>query len=176
MYLHERALRRSTEPPPANCRMLVRKGHEQSLAEELKSIIDQQLDKHLPKSGLGKAFRYANNQWASFIRYLDDGRIEIDNNLIENSIRPTKLGLKNYLFIGSADAGSTSAIFYTLISNCKNLEIDPERYLATVLTRMTSKTTIEEAEELTPESLAEQIKADQPVPIKHETERHQQAA
>ena len=56
--------------------------------------------------------------------------MDIDNNKIENAIRPAKLGLKNYLFFGSAEAGKSSALIYTLLANCKAEGIDPERYLA----------------------------------------------
>jgi transposase/uncharacterized coiled-coil protein SlyX len=167
LYLYERALRRPNEPPP-DCRFLVRHGHQKKIVTELKQIIEKESGKHLPKTNLGKAFTYAANQWQAFVRYLDDGRMEIDNNLIENAIRPAKLGLKNYLFIGSAEAGRTSAMMYTLIANCKLHKIDPERYLAEVFRRLTSETTVEQARELTPAKLADEIRAKQPVPLKFE--------
>jgi hypothetical protein len=171
LYRYERPLLRQGEPPPSDCRLLVRKGHQQQYVEQLKSLIDTEREKHLPKSALGEAFTYACNQWDSFKAYLEDGRLEIDNNLIENAIRPSKLGIKNYLFIGSAKAGDSSALIYTLIANCKVAGIDPERYLATVLERVTLNTTPEQAEQLTPAMLAEEIKANQPVPIKSEQSR-----
>src|SRR5690606_13895181 len=67
----------------------------------------------LPKSKLGRAIRYALKEWSKLEVYLGDGRVEIDNNLVENAIRPTKLGAKNWLFIGCREAGRKAAILYT---------------------------------------------------------------
>ncbi|MFT4176009.1 MAG: IS66 family transposase [Luteolibacter sp.] len=90
----------------------------------------------LPKSLLGRALTYALNQWRHLEPWLTDGRIEIDNNLVENAIRPTKLGAKNWLFIGREAAGQKSAILYTIVENCRRLGIDPRNYLTDVLTRL----------------------------------------
>ncbi len=72
--------------------------------------------------------------------YLKDGRIEIDNNLVENAIRPTAIGKKNWLFIGEAEAGQRSAIVYTVIENCRRRGLDPFAYLRDVLTRLPNMT------------------------------------
>jgi hypothetical protein len=90
----------------------------------------------LPKSLLGKAITYALNQWPHLETYLRDGRVEIDNNLCENAIRPTKLGAKNWLFIGREASGEKTAILYTIIENCRRERIDPREYLEDVLTRL----------------------------------------
>jgi hypothetical protein len=90
----------------------------------------------LPKSMLGKAISYALKQWRNLEVYLGDGRIEIDNNLVENAIRPTKLGAKNWLFIGCREAGQKAAILYTIVENCRRLGIDTREYLEDVLTRL----------------------------------------
>ncbi len=71
-----------------------------------------------------------NGQWGDFVSYLDDGRIEIDNNLCEHAVRPTKLGQKNHMFFGSTEAGTANALLYTLVRNCRVHDIDPEIYLA----------------------------------------------
>jgi len=73
--------------------------------------------------------------------YLDDGRVEIDNNLVENAIRPTALGKKNWLFVGEAGAGQRDAILYSIIEACRRRKIDPYAYLRDVLTRLPSMTT-----------------------------------
>ena len=73
---------------------------------------------------------------ANLQTHLTDGRVEIDNNLIENAIRPTKLGAKNWLFIGTEHAGEKSAILYTLVENCRRLGINPRDYFEDVLTRL----------------------------------------
>jgi transposase len=83
----------------------------------------------LPKSPLGKAIDYALGQWPKLERCLMDGSLEIDNNLIENGIRPTKLGAKNWLFMGSEAAGQTNAIWFTLIESCRRRKLDPWKYL-----------------------------------------------
>ena len=68
---------------------------------------------------VGIALVYALGQWRTLDVYLDDGRVEIDNNLVENAIRPTALGKRNWLFIGDADAGTRGAIIYTIIESCR---------------------------------------------------------
>ena len=74
---------------------------------------------HLPQSLLGQAVDYTLGQWSTLEVYLQDGRIEIDNNLVENAIRPTAVGKKNWLFIGEAGAGQRGAIIYTVIETCR---------------------------------------------------------
>jgi transposase len=92
--------------------------------------------RHLPQSLLANAIDYALGQWATLQVYLNDGRVEIDNNLVENAIRPTAIGKKNWLFVGEADAGERSAIIYTIIESCRRRGIDPYGYLRQVLTRL----------------------------------------
>ena len=74
---------------------------------------------------------------------------EIDNNLVENAIRPTKLGAKNWSFIGAEHAGEKSAIIYTLVENCRRLGIDPRDYLEDIITRLPAMKA-EEAASITP--------------------------
>jgi len=69
-------------------------------------------------------------------RYLQDGRLEIDNNLTENAIRPSAVGKKNWLFIGHPDAGWRSAVIYSVIVSCRRRGIDPWEYVRDVLTRL----------------------------------------
>jgi hypothetical protein len=109
--------------------------------------------KHLPQSLLGSAIDYALGQWRTFDVYLSDGRVEIDNNLVENAIRPTALGKKNWLFIGDADAGERGAIIYTLIESCWRRGIDPYAYLKDVLTRL-PKMTNHQIHQVTPAAWA----------------------
>jgi transposase len=89
---------------------------------------------------------------------------QIDNNLTENLIRPSKLGFKNYLFFCSAGAGSGSALIYTLIANCRVQGLDPERYFAEAMPRLSPDTTTEQAAEPTPAKLAPLIRQLQPRP------------
>jgi transposase len=92
--------------------------------------------RHLPQSPLGQAITYTLNQWEGLQVFLKDGRVEVDNNLVENAIRPTAVGKKNWLFIGEAEAGQRSAILFTIIENCRRLGINPFEYLRDVLTRL----------------------------------------
>ena len=102
----------------------------------------------LPKSNMGKAIDYALEQWSSLLFYLDDGRLEIDNNLVENAI-----GKKNWLFIGEANAGERGAIIYTIIESCRRREIDPYEYMRDVFTRLPNSTNWQ-VKDLTPEAWA----------------------
>ena len=100
---------------------------------------------------MGGAIDYALSQWPTLEVYLDDGRVELDNNLVENAIRPTAIGKKNWLFIGDADAGQRSAIIYTVIENCRRRGLDPFAYLREVLTRLPNMTN-RQIPEVTPQA------------------------
>ena len=78
-----------------------------------------------------QAIRYALGNWTALVRYADDGRLEIDNNRAENTLRGVALGRKNWLFAGSDTGGERAAVVYSLIETCKLNGIDPEAYLPT---------------------------------------------
>ena len=80
--------------------------------------------------------RYGLSRWAALTRYINNGRIEIDNNAAERSIRGIALGRKNYLFAGSDNSGIRAAAIYSLIETCKLNAIDPEAYLRDILARI----------------------------------------
>lgn len=90
--------------------------------------------RHLPQSPLGTAIDYTLGLWPTLEVYLTNGRVEINNNLVENAIRPTAIGKKNWLFIGGADAGERRAIVYTVMKCCCRRGINPIAYLRDVLT------------------------------------------
>jgi transposase len=94
----------------------------------------------LPQSTLGKAVRYLLNEYTALIGYLQDGRFEIDSNLVENDVRPSAVGKKRWLFIGHPDAGWRSAVIYTIIQSCRRYGINPQEYLTDVLQRLPSMT------------------------------------
>ena len=85
--------------------------------------------KVLPKSKIGQAFQYTINRWDSLSNYFMDGNLEIDNNLIENAIRPIAIGRKNYLFAGSHDAAQRAAVIYTFFGFCKKHNVNPTEWL-----------------------------------------------
>ena len=107
----------------------------------------------LPRSLMGKAIDYALSQWPSLLTFVEDGRLEIDNNLVENAIRPTAIGKKNWLFIGDGSAGERSAIIYTVIECCRRRGLDPFAYLREVFTRLPLMTNWQ-VKNLTPEAWA----------------------
>jgi hypothetical protein len=107
--------------------------------------------RYLPQSLLGGAMDYALGQWPTLEVYLKDGQVELDNNLVENAIRPTAIGKKNWLFIGDANAGQRSAIIYTVIENCRRRGLDPFAYLRDVLTRLPNMTN-RQIPEVTPQA------------------------
>ena len=110
--------------------------------------------KHRPQSSMGNALTYGLNHWATFARYLEDGHFEIDNNLVENAVRPVKLGLKNWLFFGSKESGHHGAAIYTLVANCRRHGVPVEAYLRELLTAMPGVTDPEIIATLTPARIA----------------------
>jgi transposase len=90
----------------------------------------------LPRSAIGQAIAYTLNLWPRLIRYIEDGRFEIDNNLVENSIRPVALGRKNYLFAGSHEGAKRAAMIYSFLGTCKKNYVEPFTWLRDVLTRI----------------------------------------
>lgn len=89
-----------------------------------------------PQSSIGQAIAYTLNLWTKLKAYIDDGKYEIDNNLIENAIRPLALGRKNYLFAGSHKAAQHAAMFYSFFATCKINNIEPQAWLTDVLNRI----------------------------------------
>jgi len=89
-----------------------------------------------PQSAIGKAIAYTINLWPKLKAYIDDGKYEIDNNLIENAIRPLALGRKNYLFAGSHKAAQYAAMFYSFFATCKINNVEPLAWLTDVLNRI----------------------------------------
>ncbi len=88
------------------------------------------------KTAMGKAITYAYTRWDNMMRYLDDGRIHIDNNLAENAIRPITLGRKNYLFCGNHAAAENMAVVCSLLATCKAHNVNPRDYLNDIISRI----------------------------------------
>jgi hypothetical protein len=134
LYLIERVAREKNLQPPE--RHALREEKSRPILEALYPLLEGTQAKVLPKSPLGKAIGYALNEWEALKRFLEDGRLEIDNNLTENAIRPTAVGKKNWLFIGHPDAGWRSAVIYSIIVSCRRRGIEPWEYLKDVFTRL----------------------------------------
>lgn len=106
------------------------------LLKELGSWLQQQYVQVLPKSAIGKAIAYSLERWERLSAYIHDGKLNIDNNPVENSIRPVALGRKNYLFAGSHEAAKRSGMLYSLLGTCKMHGIEPYTWLKDVLHRI----------------------------------------
>ena len=134
-------------------RRAVRNERSRPLLESLKQWLEETLVKLSRKSDTAMAVRYALARWEALMRYCDDGRLEIDNNAAERSLRAVALGRKNYLFAGSDRGGESAAAMYSLIGTAKLNGIDPEGYLRDLLSRI-AEHPINRIEELLPWNLA----------------------
>ena len=103
------------------------------LMNELGKTIAQMYKTTVPKSPIGIALTYAVNRWDNLLNYLNDGSLEIDNNWVENAIRPNALGRKNYLFAGSHEGAKRAAMFYSFFGTCKKNNVNPYQWLKRVL-------------------------------------------
>ncbi len=103
------------------------------ICNQLGKWIANEYKNTLPKSAMGKAMGYCLTRWDNLIAYLHDGALEIDNNLVENAIRPVALGRKNYLFAGSHKAAQNAAMIYSFFATCKKHNINPYQWLYNVL-------------------------------------------
>lgn len=101
--------------------------------QELKQWMDQEYGQVPPKSSIGKALGYTLKLWSRLSRYTENGAWHIDNNLVENSIRPVALGRKNYLFAGSHDAAQWAAMMYSFLGSCKLNGVEPFQWLKNTL-------------------------------------------
>ena len=104
--------------------------------EEVHAWLVEYAPQVAPKSNLGRAISYALSHWKALIVYIQDGRLEIDNNRSERCVKGVVLGRKNYLFMGSPRGGEAAATIYSLIETCKQNDVDPLAYLADVLARI----------------------------------------
>jgi transposase len=123
------------------------------ILEAFKNWLDTHLTKTYPHSKIYEAIRYSLGNWDYLNNYLKDGRIEIDNNLLENAIRPFALGRKNWLFSSSPQGAKAGAIFYSLIETCKANNIEPFKYLCTMLHRIRDCQTDEAYQTLLPHNI-----------------------
>jgi len=148
LYRWEEQLRQSRAGPGG--REALRGSHSRMVMDRLKRALEKLKPRYLPKSLMGQALGYASNQWPLLERFLEHGQVEIDNNLVENSIRPTAIGKKNWMFFGSAEAGRRNAAIYTLIQNCRMHGVEPHSYLKDLLERLPTMTNQDNLDLLTP--------------------------
>ena len=106
------------------------------ILNEIKTWLNENQLQVTPKSPIGKAISYMNVRWHKLILFATDGILEIDNNLVENAIRPIALGRKNYLFAGSHESATRAGIIYSFITCCKKNNINPYTWLEETLTKL----------------------------------------
>jgi len=143
----------------AELRKAVRQEKARPLVEALKAWCQAKLSEVSGKSMIADAIRYALNQWDGLVRFLDDGRIEIDSNAVERSMRPIALNRKNALFAGHDEGGETWAVMASLIETCKLNAVNPTAYLTDVLTKLVNNWPNGRLAELTPWAWAADNKA-----------------
>ena len=137
-----------------------RQKHALPITEEMRTWLDEVLPQIVPSSATGKALSYLHSEWDMLIRYLDDGRLEIDNNGAENAIRPFVLGRKNWLFSASVKGVKSSANLYSLIETAKANSLEPYAYLRYVFTELPKAETVDAIEALLPGNIdKDQIRA-----------------
>jgi transposase len=135
---------------PADERRTVRSQRAQPVVDDLKIWFETKLALVSQKSTVAEAIRYALSRWGGLCRFLDDGHIEIDSNVVERAIRPLALNRKNALFAGSDGGGEHWAIHASLIETCKLNGVDPQAYLADILARLVEGHPINRLDELLP--------------------------
>ena len=160
LYQVEATLREQQAGP--QLRAAVRSSHSRPVVQRFERALIRLRSsrRHLPQSLLGQAIDYALGQWTTLSLFLESGQLEIDNNLVENAIRPTAVGKKNWLFVGEAGAGQRGAIIYTIVETCRRRSIDPCAYLRDVLSRLPQMTN-HQIPEITPEAWAKSHRTSQ---------------
>jgi transposase len=136
---------------PAEARLAARREHSRPIVDALKTWLSAQLERISGKSSLAEAIRYALRHWDGLGLFLDDGRVELDTNTVERSIRPIVLGKKNSLFAGSDGGARHWAIAASLINTAKLHAVEPFAYLKDVLERVvTGRTKTHQLDNLLP--------------------------
>ena len=130
------AVEKEARYKPAEERVALRQDKAKQVFDDLEAWLSLQLPKISGKSTLAAAIRYALGRMPKARAYLENGKLELDNNICERSIRPVTLGRKNYLFMGSKGGGDAAAIAYTLVETCRMNSVDPEAWLRWVLARV----------------------------------------
>lgn len=120
----------------ADARRVLRAGEAETVLDKIEAYLAKLARKMLPKSSLAKAVNYARNQWQGLRRYTEDGRLSIDNNVSERTLRHQAVGRKNWLFLGSEAAGPRAAVLYTILAGAKRHRIEPWAYVRDLLLRL----------------------------------------
>jgi transposase len=123
----------------AEQRLQQRQAQAVPVLEKIKEQLEHLVLTLTPKNPLAQAAAYTLKRWSKLTIYTQNGQLEIDNNLVENSIRPVAVGRKNYLFAGSHESAQRAAVAYTILAACKSAGINPTTYLADVLRQLPTR-------------------------------------
>jgi transposase len=126
-------------------RLALRQREAVPILDRIEAKLDELTGRVLPKSAPGQAVTYARNQWAALRRYTGDGRLTIDNNVSERTLRLQAIGRKNWEFLGSAEAGPRAAVLFTIPAGAKRHHLEPWAYLRDVLLRLSAGETDRES-------------------------------
>ncbi len=137
---------------PADVRYSRRQQDSKEIIIKLRKWLDETRPQVAPKLALGKALHYLDHQWSRLVVYLDDGRYSIDNNMVENVIRPFAIGRKNWLFSSSVHGAKASANLYSLIETAKANGLEPYAYLKQIFTDLPNASNYDEIDELLPKN------------------------
>jgi transposase len=148
LYRLERLVKKQAMTPAQ--RWAYRQEHAQPLMDAFHAWLVKHAPTVLPKSPLGQAFQYVLSRWDDFGRFLTDGRLEIDNNLTEQAIKPLVMARKSFLFADSVAGARALCVHMSLIRTAKVHGLDPYRYYDAILTTMPHCTTVEDMEALLP--------------------------
>jgi transposase len=150
LYAIERVLRNSSPTE----RKAAREDRSKPILEKIKAWLDEKAPKVLPNGLLGKAIGYALGLWPQLTTFLEDGHIPLDNNVVENAIRPFVVGRKGWLFSGSPRGAHASATLYTLVETAKANGLEPRAYLSFLFERLPEARTPEAIDALLPQNLS----------------------
>lgn len=145
--IEERAREEKLSP---QARYELRKKEAKPQLEIIKTWLDEKAKTILPKGKLGQAIQYARNEWRNFIRYLEDGRLEIGTIFVENKIRPFAVGRRNWLFCDTQQGAHASAALYSLVETAKANDLNPYAYLKYILAKIPTAQTVDDFEALLP--------------------------
>lgn len=143
-------IEQQSKDQPPDQRLKIRQTQSVPVLEQLKLWLDKSLTSTLPQNRLGKALSYLAKNWERLCIYTTDGRLNIDNNPVENAIRPFAIGRKNWMFSQSVKGANASAMLYSLIETAKANGLEPQAYLTDLFRELPNCDTLEQFEQLMP--------------------------
>ena len=146
-------IERETAQMSADERHRIRQEHARPIVDQIRDWLNESVGSVPPKSLTGKALGYLDKQWPKLVRYLEDGRVRMDTNLVENAIRPFVIGRKNWMFADTVRGAEASANLYSVIETTKANGIEPYAYLRHVFAELPKATKLEDIEALLPDRI-----------------------